>query len=50
MAAEIAKEVANFSSDVSVLVTNQHFKVSVNVGVVDGLIEVLTDPCQLADQ
>ena len=50
MAAEIAKEVANFSSDVSVLVTDQHFKIIVDVSVVDGLIEVLTDPCQLTDK
>lgn len=48
--AEIAKKVANFSPDVGILVTNQHFEIGVNVSVVDGLIKVFADPCQLAYQ
>jgi hypothetical protein len=48
--AEVAKKVTNFSPNVGVLVTNQHFKIGIDVGVMYGLIKVFADSCELANQ
>lgn len=47
MSAKVADQIADFSSDIGVRVLNEHFKVSVDVRVVDRLVEVFVDSGKL---
>ena len=50
VSAQVANQVANFGTNVWVLVRNKYFQVVVDVGVVDWLVKVLVDARQLRNE
>jgi hypothetical protein len=50
VAAQVADQIAHFSSDVGVSMCNELLQVVVDICVVNGLVKVLVNPRQLADQ
>jgi hypothetical protein len=50
MSAQVSDQVANLGSDTSILMQNQVVQVLVNIGVMNGLIKVFGDSCQLRDK
>ena len=50
MTTQVTDEVANFGSHACIRMSDQHFEWSVQVSMVDGLIDLLVDSGQLTDQ